>query len=151
MRSCCIAQGTMSNHLWWNKIKDNRRKSVCIDIWLGYFAVQQKLTEQCKSTIIKQMFLKIYKTSNLKEKVNQKSWRWRVAEPGFPAMVQWVKNPTAAAWVTEEVWVKRIWYCCSYGTGGSWGLDSIPGPYASGVVIKTNKQKSSKTKVMIIY
>ena len=24
---------------------------------------------------------------------------------GVPTVAQWVKNPTAAAWVTEEVWV----------------------------------------------
>ena len=24
---------------------------------------------------------------------------------GVPAVVQWVKNPTAAAWVTAEAWV----------------------------------------------
>ena len=33
--------------------KDNMRKRVCIDVWLGHFAIQKKLTEQCKSTIIK--------------------------------------------------------------------------------------------------
>ena len=26
MKSCCIAQGTISNHLWWNMMEDNMRK-----------------------------------------------------------------------------------------------------------------------------
>ena len=37
MRSCCIAQGTIS---------------ICMYVRLGHFAVQQKLTEHCKSTIV---------------------------------------------------------------------------------------------------
>ena len=32
-------------------MKDNMRKRVCVDVRPGHFAVQQKLTEQCKSTI----------------------------------------------------------------------------------------------------
>ena len=39
MRSCCIAQGNISSHFW----------------WLGHFAVRQKLTKQCKSTIIEKI------------------------------------------------------------------------------------------------
>ena len=53
MRSCCIAQGTMSNHLQWNMMEDNVKKRMYVNIWLGHFAVQQKLTEHCESTIIK--------------------------------------------------------------------------------------------------
>ena len=31
MRSCCIAQRTISNHLWWKNMKDNLRKiNVCV-------------------------------------------------------------------------------------------------------------------------
>ena len=65
MRSCCIAQGTVSNHLWWNMMEDNvrKRKYTYIHIYLlpGHFAVQQKLTEHCmtghcKSTVIKNFF-----------------------------------------------------------------------------------------------
>ena len=31
-RSCCIAQGPLSNHLWWNMMEDNVRKRMCIYI-----------------------------------------------------------------------------------------------------------------------
>ena len=34
-----IAQGTMSNHLWCNMMKDNMRRRECIDVCLGQFAV----------------------------------------------------------------------------------------------------------------
>ena len=36
-------------------MKDSIRKKVCIDAGLGHFAVQEKLTEQRKSTIIKKL------------------------------------------------------------------------------------------------
>ena len=66
---------------------------------------------------------------------------------GVPAVVQWLKNPTATAPVTEGTgsiptlaqWVKRIWCCHSYVTGLSWGLDSILAqelPYSVGAAIK---------------
>ena len=47
----CIAQETISNHLWWNMLEDNVRKRMYIYAWLGHFGVQQKSTEHCKSTI----------------------------------------------------------------------------------------------------
>ena len=31
MRSCCIALGTISSHLWWSMMQDNVRKK-CIDV-----------------------------------------------------------------------------------------------------------------------
>ena len=34
-------------------VEDNIRKGMCICVWLGHFAVQQKLVLQCKSTTIK--------------------------------------------------------------------------------------------------
>ena len=53
MRSCCIAQGTVSSQsLAMEHDEDNVRKRMYVYVWLGYFAVQQKLTEHCKSTII---------------------------------------------------------------------------------------------------
>ena len=52
MRSCCIAQGTLSSHLWWNMMKDSVRKRMYICVWLGHFAVQYKLTGHCKPTIM---------------------------------------------------------------------------------------------------
>ena len=32
--------------------------------------------------------------------------RLEIARPGVPALVQWVKNLTAVAWVSAEVWVQ---------------------------------------------
>ena len=56
-------------------------------------------------------------------------------------MSQWVKNPTAAAWVAAEVWVPSSAQCgeyselksqCSRSCGkGCCGLDSFPGPGTS--------------------
>ena len=56
-----------------------------------------------------------------------------------PTGVQWVKNPTAAAWVTVEVQVQslawgsgfRIWCCHRCGVDHSGGLNLIPGPGSS--------------------
>ena len=58
MKSCSTAQGTRSHHLWYNVIKDNARKRMYTYVQLGHFAVQQKLTEHCKSAIIKIFFKK---------------------------------------------------------------------------------------------
>ena len=55
MKSCSIAQGPTPNHLRWNMVEDVMRKGM----WLGHFAVQQKLTEHCTSTIIKQILKSI--------------------------------------------------------------------------------------------
>ena len=44
----------ISNHLWWSMMEDNvRKKNICIYGWLGHFTVQLKLTEHCKSIIMK--------------------------------------------------------------------------------------------------
>ena len=58
MRSFCVAQGTISNHLWWNMMEDKVRKRIDMCVYLGNFAIQQKLTEHCKSTITKKNFKK---------------------------------------------------------------------------------------------
>ena len=58
MRFCHIAQGTISDHLGWNMMEDNVKKRIVIYILLGHSAVHQKLTEHCKSIIIKKNFLK---------------------------------------------------------------------------------------------
>ena len=51
MRSCCIAQGTVSNHLWWNIMENNVRKRMHINASLCCTAE----IEHCKSTIIKSL------------------------------------------------------------------------------------------------
>ena len=62
MTSCCTAEGTTSSHLWCNMMEDNVIKRIyiyiCMYVWLGHFAVQQKLTGHCKSTIIEKKSFK---------------------------------------------------------------------------------------------
>ena len=48
----------------------------------------------------------------------------------FPTLEQWVKNPTAAAWVTVEAWV------------GSLAQEL---PYAMGAVVKKSGGRRSKS------
>ena len=68
-------------------------------------------------------------------------------------MVQWIKNPTAAAWIAMEVqirspaWFSGLWIqCChSYGMGRSCsGIQSLALglPYAASAALKTKKQKT---------
>ena len=36
MRFCCIAQGTISDHLWWNMMEDNvKKENVCVSIYIS--------------------------------------------------------------------------------------------------------------------
>ena len=44
MRSCCTAQGTLSNLLEETMREDSMRKRTCLFLGLGHYAVQQKLT-----------------------------------------------------------------------------------------------------------
>ena len=63
---------------------------------------------------------------------------------GGPSVAQWLKNPTAAAWVTAEVWVGSPALCsglkdlCSCSKGCSCGQEL---PYAAGVATKTKPSK----------
>ena len=61
MKSYCTAQGTKSNLLGQNIMEDFMRKiivcvCVCVCVYthaqLGHYAVQQKLTHNCKSPIL---------------------------------------------------------------------------------------------------
>ena len=36
-----------------NIVEDSMRRGMCMYVWLGHSAVQQKLAQHCKSTIIK--------------------------------------------------------------------------------------------------
>ena len=73
---------------------------------------------------------------------------------GVPTVVQWVKNPTAAAWVFSEAWVCT--QACSSGLKDLALLQLWPGfspwlgepPYAVSVAIK--KKKIKKTFVASI-
>ena len=67
---------------------------------------------------------------------------------GVPAVVQWVKKPTAGVpTVTQQNWQHhcstetqvrslaqhsrlRVWHCCSWGVGRNYGQDLIPDPHA---------------------
>ena len=53
MRLCCIAQGNIPSHLGWNTMEDDVKKRMYKICKLGHFAIQHKLAEHCKSTIIK--------------------------------------------------------------------------------------------------
>ena len=39
------------------------KECVCVYIWLGHFAIQQKLTEHCKSTMIEKIKILVKKSS----------------------------------------------------------------------------------------
>ena len=60
----------------------------------------------------------------------QKIDQLKNADIGVPAVVQWVRDPTVAAWVTVQAGVQspvrlsglRIWCCCSCGTDSISGL-----------------------------
>ena len=60
MRSCGIAQATVSSHLEWNMMEGNVRKRMYT------ISVQQKWTEHCKSIIIE-------KNENLKRQKKKKN------------------------------------------------------------------------------
>ena len=62
MRSYSTAQGTTSNLLGWNMMEDSVRKGMYIYVWLGNLAVQQKLTEHCKSSIYFNNFFKYHQS-----------------------------------------------------------------------------------------
>ena len=46
-------------------MEDNVRKRIYIYLWLGHFAVQQKLTEYCEATIIEKKILKKKKSTSI--------------------------------------------------------------------------------------
>jgi len=53
MRTYYIAQETLFNALWGLKREGTHKKGVIyVSVWLVYFAVQQKLTQHCKATIL---------------------------------------------------------------------------------------------------
>ena len=68
---------------------------------------------------------------------------------GVSAVVQWVKNPNALAWIAAEVWVGsqcsglRIWHCCSCSIVTAVQFNPWPRElsYADGVAIKKKKKK----------
>ena len=71
---------------------------------------------------------------------------------GVPAMVQWVKNPTAAAWVTAEVRVQSLGWRSRLKDPAllravAWAADvaciqslAWELPYAAGVALKTKTE-----------
>ena len=72
MRTYCIAQGTLVNALWWLNGKEILKEGICMHI--TDFAVQQKLTQHCKATILQERFLK--------EKAEEAIWVWDKADFG---------------------------------------------------------------------
>ena len=55
-------------------------------------------------------------------------------------LVQWVKNPTAAAWVAAEVWIRFL----AQRIPGSVPGGKLPG--TAGAAIKRKKRKKKKKK-----
>ena len=51
MRSCCVALGTMSGHLWWSMITCENRMYTCMCTWITML-YSRKLTEHCKPAIM---------------------------------------------------------------------------------------------------
>ena len=58
MRSCCIALGTISSHLWWSMIMWEKE---CIYVWGNWvsFLYSRKLTEHGKPAIMEKINITI--------------------------------------------------------------------------------------------
>ena len=67
---------------------------VCVCVYLKHLAVYQKQTTLQINYI------------SIKNEIR-----------GVPAVVQWVKNPTAAAWATAEAWVQSPAWCSGLNKG----------------------------------
>ena len=52
MRTYCIAQGALPNALWRPKWEGNPRGGILGYVRLTHFAVQQKIIQHCKATIL---------------------------------------------------------------------------------------------------
>ena len=57
MRTYCIEHGTLFSGLWWPKWEGNPKKKkkkegIYVCMWLIYFDIQQKLTQDYKATIL---------------------------------------------------------------------------------------------------
>ena len=51
VRSCCVALGTMSSHLWWSMIMWEKRMYTCMCNW-DTMLYSRKLTDHCKPAIM---------------------------------------------------------------------------------------------------
>ena len=40
--------------------KESKKEWVCVYVWLIHFAIQQKITQPCKLTILQHNFFKVY-------------------------------------------------------------------------------------------
>ena len=56
MRTYCIEHRTPFSGLWWSKWEGNPKKKkkegIYVCMWLNYFDIQQKLTQDYKATIL---------------------------------------------------------------------------------------------------
>ena len=59
MRTYCIAQGALPNALWRPKWEGNPRGGILGYVRLTHFAVQQKIIQHCKATILQKNCFKI--------------------------------------------------------------------------------------------
>ncbi len=63
MRSCCVALGTMSGHLWWSMIMWEKRTYTCMCNWVTML-YSRKLTEHCKPAIMEKNKIIFFKKSS---------------------------------------------------------------------------------------
>ena len=95
MRSCCEAQGTISSHcdrIWWRMMWEKVCVCVCVCMRLGPFNVQQKLTEHCKPTIIKN-------NKNLKKTIISEAYFLSFSDT--KTTTKWQKLPTWWPWALQ--------------------------------------------------
>ena len=98
MRSCCIAQGTVSSHLWWNMKEDNvRKKKIYI------------LTKHCKPTVMKKIKILKKKTPNIYLEHGlcriflERKWLWSVSSENNTLLEAW-KSLSQIKWAYVCWW-----------------------------------------------
>ena len=90
MRSCCIALGTKSSHLWWSMIMWEKRTYTCMCDWVTLL-YSGKLTEDCKLAIMEK--IKIIVTLK-KEKKAMDCW----PKPAQLPFCSLLKSSSLEAW-----------------------------------------------------
>ena len=138
MRSCRIAHGTISSHLRWRIMSEKECMYIYMYIymhahthththiyaWLDPFAVQQKLTEHCKSTIIEKIkifFKKVewrYKAVHLRPCCLGSLAKSGSEGFGEPQVIKWGLKSKARrphSWVAGVVFpIAGFWALCQH-------------------------------------
>ena len=85
----CIAQRTLLGALWWPKWEGNPREGRHVYVWLIHFAVQWKLMQHCKATLLQQKLLEI------------QAWylrHWPFREHSRKRQLPWLPSDEESAW-----------------------------------------------------